>query len=77
MRRLQRAAARSGGRSRDAAAASRAPAASHSDTGGSGELDVAPGPTTDIQPRLGSASEPQIASVVGHPALVITRPIEW
>lgn len=41
------------------------------------EGSVEAGPTEDIVPVEGPASEVQVASVVGHPALIITRPIEW
>lgn len=40
-----------------------------------GEVDA--GPATDVQPQEGPADQLQVASVVGHPALVITRPVEW
>ncbi len=34
-------------------------------------------PTEDVRPAETSASAAEIASVVDHPAIVVTRPIEW
>ncbi|KAL4451629.1 hypothetical protein ABPG75_007291 [Micractinium tetrahymenae] len=70
LRRLRRAGARASAGSR----ASREVAAAREAAGG-GEVEA--GPTTDVAPREGPASEVQVASVVDHPALIVTRPIEW
>ncbi|KAL4856200.1 putative AAA domain-containing protein [Chlorella vulgaris] len=69
LRRLRRAGAR-------AAAGSRGSGGALQRLGESdGEVDA--GPATDVQPQEGPADQLQVASVVGHPALVITRPVEW
>jgi hypothetical protein len=68
LRRLRRAGARVSGRAGREAALARVEA-------GGGEVEA--GPATDVQPREGSASDLQVASVVDHPALIITRPVEW
>lgn len=70
LRRLRRAGARASAGSR----ASREVAAARVAAGGG---DVEAGPATDVVPREGPASEVQVSSVVDHPALIVTRPVEW
>lgn len=70
LRRLRRAGARAAAGSR----ASREAAAARVAAGGG---DVEAGPATDVVPQEGPASELQVASAVDHPALIITRPVEW
>lgn len=69
LRRLQRAGSRAaaGSRGHEAALARQA--------AGGGEVEAGPG--TDVVPREGAASSVEVASVVDHPALIITRPVEW
>ena len=73
LRRLRRATARSAvgvgarGGGREAALAREA--------AGGGELEA--GPAHDVVVHEGPANSLQVASVVDHPALIVTRPIEW
>jgi hypothetical protein len=39
--------------------------------------EVQAGPHADVQPREGPANELQVAAALDHPALIVTRPIEW
>lgn len=70
LRRLHRAGVRASAGSR----ASREAAAARAAAGGG---DIEAGPATDVVPREGPASDLQVASVVEHPALIVTRPVEW
>lgn len=69
LRRLRRAGARASGSSRGREAALARVAE------GGGEVER--GPAADVAPVEGPADELQVASVVDHPALIVTRPIEW
>ena len=74
VRRLRRASARAAGASRRAAVGGREAALERVAAGG-GEVEA--GPQHDVVPHEGVASTVQVASVVDHPALIVTRPIEW
>lgn len=74
LRRLKRASARVATGVGSRHAAGREAALARQEAGG-GEVEA--GPAHDVVVHEGPANSVQIASVVDHPALIVTRPIEW
>lgn len=74
LRRLKRASARVATGVGSRHAAGREAALAREEAGG-GEVEA--GPAHDVVVHEGPANSVQIASVVDHPALIVTRPIEW
>ena len=74
LRRLKRASARAAVGVGSRGSGGKEAALARQEAGG-GEIEA--GPSHDVVVHEGPANSLQIASVVDHPALIVTRPIEW